>query len=106
MPWPKGKPRKGHINKDGKPHSTERKKQDRAQQADPAFAKLLSDADTAKSFTRTEAPVLHGVVGNGAISAPCPVCMYAYADGGYCPDCGWSKPIRIDEYGTNSGRRF
>ncbi len=66
------------------------RKQDKAPEADPII----------------EEPVLHGMVGNGAISEPCPNCLYAYADGGYCPHCGWTLPIRIDEYGTHSGRRF
>lgn len=51
-------------------------------------------------------PALHGMVGSGPISEPCPKCMYAYADGGYCPECGWTRGYRVDEYGSNVGMRF
>jgi hypothetical protein len=26
---------------------------------------------------------------------PCPNCDYPEADGGYCPECGWSRPLRV-----------
>ena len=105
MGWPKGKPRKGYVNKDGTTHAN---KKDR-------LGFDSKPLDTMVSFTRvpTNHPdeltvevtsVLHGMTGV-AIVRPCPMCLYAYADGGYCPDCGWSLPVYTDPYGTNSGGR-
>jgi len=103
MAWPKGVPRKGYVK-----------------------GSIESDKDVMLSFKRIPRsveglkvevirlatapeplpePALHGMTGT-AITEPCPLCLYAYADGGYCPECGWSKPIRIDEYGTHSGGRL
>jgi hypothetical protein len=82
MAWPKGVPRKGYV----KPT-------------------LVPKEDLLASRPPELTPELHGMTGT-AITQPCPVCMYAYADGGYCPYCGWNKPIRIDEYGTHSGGRL
>jgi hypothetical protein len=31
--------------------------------------------------------------GRQAVVEPCPKCGYGYADGGYCPECGW---VRFD----------
>lgn len=50
-------------------------------------------------------PVIHGAT-SAAITAPCPVCFYAYADGGYCPECKWALPINRHPHGTVSGRKF
>lgn len=139
MPWPKGKPRKGHINKDGTAHATTRKRnvdlgvavprstvgtdtkpkvsrkrrvepdvsrvRDSAQEEVGTRTKMRLEADPAAADL-PEGPTLHGMVGSGAITQPCPECGYAYADGGYCPDCGWSLPVVRDPYGTHSGRRF
>ena len=77
MAWPKGVPRKGYKK--------------------PAMIDLPPDEPTKE-------PELHGMTGV-AIVRPCPMCLYAYADGGYCPECGWSLPVYTDEYGTNSGGR-
>lgn len=44
--------------------------------------------------------------GSTAITRPCPNCGYAYADGGYCPECGWSLPVNRVPYGTATGRKF
>jgi hypothetical protein len=49
-------------------------------------------------------PKVHGAVGSGPVSSPCPKCGYAYADGGYCGDCGWMRAVRLDPYGTHSGQ--
>lgn len=55
-----------------------------------------------------EAPAnqtIHGATGT-AITAPCPACLYAYADGGFCPECGWMLPINRLPHGTATGRRY
>jgi hypothetical protein len=85
MPWPKGKPRKGYVK--------------------GTMGRVQSKADPAVAILADE-PQLHGMAGNSPITEPCPRCMYAYADGGYCPECGWMLPIVIDENGTNSGGRL
>lgn len=115
MGWPKGKPRKGHINKDGTPHKARGSLLD-VQDVQKSVG--TDDVPTISTEVQVEATVspvgssshyegdIHGQVGSGAVTAVCPNCGYAYADGGYCPDCGWMKPIRIDDYGTNTGRRF
>lgn len=80
MAWPKGKKRKGYT----KP--------------------ILVPVEDLEPEEVVE-PVLHGMTGT-AITQPCPVCLFAYADGGYCPECGWMKPTRIDPWGTHSGGRL
>lgn len=114
MAWPKGKPRKGHVNKDGKPHaprgslkaSKETQRPSRATgtttsgvsrsgprhtgQATASSGKLVS-GQTASSVTLEAAtPTIHGASFRPIIE-PCPKCSFAYADGGYCPSCGWTK---------------
>ena len=69
-------------------------------------ARFRKKADPIVVEDTASAYVLHGMTGSGAITEPCPNCLYAYADGGYCPDCGWMKPIKIDSYGSHTGRRF
>lgn len=46
---------------------------------------------------------LHGASGS-AVTRPCPECGWAYADGGYCSDCGWEQPIHRLPYGTATGK--
>jgi rubrerythrin len=49
-------------------------------------------------------PTLHGMTDWGLPpTVICPECMYAFADGGHCPDCGWTDYTPRDPYGTNSG---
>ena len=95
MAWPKGVKRKGYIKKADR---------DKAQvKADP----VSSPTPESSSAPDVEEDLqLWGMKGTGAITEPCPNCLYAYADGGYCQECGWMAPIPIDEYGTNSGKRF
>lgn len=46
---------------------------------------------------------IHGATA-AAVTSPCPVCSFAYADGGYCSSCGWTKPINRLPHGTASGK--
>lgn len=92
MPWPKGQPRHGYV-----------KKADREKPEEQG--PRLFEADPAE-YPVEDRPEVWGSKGSSAITQPCPNCSYAYADGGYCQECGWMKPIRRDPYGTNSGRRF
>jgi hypothetical protein len=87
MGWPKGVPRKGYVKKDStKPR---RKK-----------------AELPPPLVVPAEPEFHGYVGNQPVTEVCPNCLYVYADGGYCSDCGWTAPITLDEWGTNSGSNF
>lgn len=99
MGWPKGKSRKGYIRKDGQPHM---------KRGENYTGKVKIKADPA--VTAKGHGVLVGAIwgakGSGAISSPCPNCHYAYADGGYCQECGWMRPVKVDPYGTHAGRRF
>ena len=114
MGWPKGKPRRGHINKDGTPHKTRGSFLDvpdvrpKVGTDDvPVVSKEVQvEADVPARSSGSYEGEIHGQVGSGAITSVCPNCGYAYADGGYCNDCGWTKPIQLDDYGTNVGRRF
>jgi hypothetical protein len=37
------------------------------------------------------------------IIEPCPACGFPEADGGYCPDCGWTAPRVVHPYGSLHG---
>jgi hypothetical protein len=81
MPWPKGKPRKGYVKPDGTP----------ALKKGERIAQIRKDPEPYKSVaTDKSGPVVaKGITGVAAIE-PCPNCGYAYADGGYCPECDWT----------------
>ena len=74
--WPKGKSRKGHVP---------------VRKVSP----VVIDGGV---------PDIHGV-SSTAITEPCPNCGFAYADGGYCPDCGWALPFERLPHGTVTGRK-
>lgn len=96
MGWPKGKPRKGHVNKDGSAHKakgeklaadlhiqvvTKPKPEHRVQVIHkPAPVMRVSKVTDKADTPRTGRPIIE----------PCPNCSFAYADGGYCPSCGWT----------------
>jgi hypothetical protein len=118
MPWPKGKPRKGHINADGTPHA--RKGDKLRVGVGVEVSRLPVGVDPFKEVPRkrqvepnvsdvregTEETVeVWGMTGTRPVTETCPKCRFAYADGGYCENCSWSAPIRRDEYGTHSGKR-
>jgi hypothetical protein len=103
MPWPKGKPRTGYVKKDGtKAKSwgsrttsagmsaapTRQTTKRTIRRVDPS----VLDATSAATLTP---PKLHGDRAGRSVIEPCPNCMFAYADGGYCEECGWSKPVKM-----------
>jgi hypothetical protein len=95
MGWPKGKPRKGYVKKNGKPH------------AKRGGAIHVSATSTVKMTGHgVEEGNLWGYKGNSAVTEACPNCHYAYADGGYCSECGWTRAIIREPYGTHSGGRL
>ena len=83
MGWPKGKPRAGYIKKDG---TAPLRRGGR-------IAQVRIDPETYKQIAKPEdgrvEKTLHGMTGRPVIEI-CPACSYAYADGGYCEDCGWT----------------
>jgi hypothetical protein len=96
--WPKGKPRKGHINKDGTAHARKGEKLARELQSEVRVRKVTPDPEGYSGITvvKPQGEVvsksnLHGVTGRPVIE-PCPNCGFAYADGGWCEECNWSKP--------------
>jgi hypothetical protein len=106
MGWPKGMPRKGYIKANGEPHAAYGSRiitllSGKKTAKETAPRKRKPDADAAPVE-----PVLHGMVGSGPVTEVCPMCMYAYADGGYCQECGWMKPFIRHPYGSITGRRI
>jgi len=116
MPWPKGVSRKGYVNKDGTPHKKVGMPRSSvgvgSKPTVPRKKKVLADVPNVQPEGKVAVkadpavdPVLHGMVGNSAITEPCPNCMYAYADGGWCSACGWTKPFVTHPYDTYRGRK-
>ncbi len=147
MPWVKGMPRKGHVNKDGKPHGSIGRKPKQSihisieatprtnSLSKPTTVSTLSKATdgSASGVTMTSrgSTTSSGRQAAGNPSAlrkdtsvkktrkystklahsqysiePCPNCLFPEADGGYCPECGWTRPV--DRLPANSvhGRTF
>lgn len=120
MPWPKGKPRKGHVNADGTPHAKWGSKVNEPVVRKPRVTKTVRIRKVSAEVFDGGVDVNHPEVGreystdvtfnqggrpNRSITERCPnpKCQYSYADGGYCPKCGWTAPVKIDPYGTNTG---
>jgi len=84
MAWPKGKPRKGYVRKDGKPHAGYGER----------IVTIKTEPPKYKQVAKPEAEkpdyVVKGITGQ-AVVEPCPKCGFAYADGGYCSECGWTR---------------
>lgn len=114
MPWPKGMPRKGHTNKDGTPHK--QRTSYRKPVNEPTLkwrrvsASVFEKPSVKEPFkgklSDDEAPLLHGDRAGRAVIEPCPMCGFAYADGGYCEECGWSAPVEPDPYETHHGPKY
>ena len=85
MGWPKGKPRKGYVKKDGQPHAKHGERIAVVRKDPEVYTQTKKDNDT----NRIE-KTLHGASARPIIEV-CPNCKYAYADGGYCPECGWTQ---------------
>lgn len=85
MPWPKGKPRVGYIKKDGTAHAKKGERITMVRPAPETYKQVKSDKDD----SRVEKEV-HGASTRPVIEV-CPNCAYAYADGGYCSECGWHQ---------------
>src|SRR5262245_37418871 len=102
MPWPKGVPRVGYVRKDGQPHNKkgEGRAADQRRQGpriqvvrpdDPKYTQVRKPDVDPDRIEKGDKPI-HGAT-NRPIIEVCPNCSYAYADGGYCPECGWHRPV-------------
>jgi len=85
MAWPKGMPRVGHINKDGTAHKPKGAHVKTGIRKDPPVWSQTKKADPSVMLVE-KTPTLHGMTSQPVIE-PCPNCNYAYADGGWCPEC-------------------
>lgn len=97
MPWPKGKPRKGHVNKDGTAHAAHgaKIKAVRTVKVEPSpVARKKRVVTEPVLIVEKTVKAIHGETTRPIIE-PCPNCSFAYADGQFCPSCGWSGPIRV-----------
>lgn len=96
MPWPKGVARVGYVRKDGQPHN--KKGEGRAADKQPRITIVTKPDPTLKTTIRRDVdpdriekgPALHGA-SNRPVIEPCPNCGFAYADGGFCEECGWTQ---------------
>jgi len=89
MPWPKGQKRIGYVRKDGKAHA---KKGERVKTHDiekHKAARVIKMAAPKVATQPTEKKPVWGLGSRAAVEV-CPNCSFAYADGGYCPECGWT----------------
>jgi hypothetical protein len=126
MPWPKGVPRKGHVNKDGSTHAkwgekvgqpkvykgrTSTKTAKSTGSKGITMRKVsadMMDAPSVKEPFGQGAPEIHGARAGRGVTEPCPKCGFAYADGGHCPmadgGCGWTAPITVIPFTGEKGK--
>ena len=90
MPWPKGVPRVGYVRKDGQAHARkgEGRRIEVIRKDEPTYKQTKTDKDNDTKVEKVAKPI-HGGTGRPIVEV-CPNCSYAYADGGYCPECGWT----------------
>lgn len=91
MPWPKGKPRVGYVRKDGEAHARKGEGQKRIQvirRDDPKYTQTRQKDVDPDRIEKVAKPI-QGATGRPIVEV-CPNCSYAYADGGYCRECGWT----------------
>ncbi len=86
MPWPKGVSRVGYVKKDGQPHGKRGQRITVVRKDPKPYEQTKKPVESRVEKTTT----LHGATSQAVIE-PCPNCGFAYADGGYCPECGWTR---------------
>ena len=121
MGWPKGMPRKEHVNKDGSSHAKWGKKTARkpkftvSHPAQTEFRVLGPTTSAGEEAARNALAAVRrrrGRPRKGEETGPrwttklsnkgfdpCPNCQFPEAYGGYCPECNWTEAIRY----TNPG---
>lgn len=87
MPWPKGQKRIGYIKKDGSAHA---KKGQALHKSNPRRQPAIVVVKPVEVVAPGEKKAIWGV-STQAVIEPCPNCRYAYADAGWCPECGFTK---------------
>lgn len=91
MAWPKGMPRIGHVNKDGTKHKPKGKHNIKVvRPVEPVYTQTRKEPVV---MTVEKTATIWGATSRAVIE-PCSKCNYAYADGGYCPECGetvWNR---------------
>jgi hypothetical protein len=105
MGWPKGKPRKGYVTKSGEAHRARgaRLRESAPTRATPTNGRQEAPAQRQVEQVATGAwevkpewkPLLRWTGNTPPWTAFCPNCTFPEADGGYCPACGWSRPIEL-----------
>lgn len=89
MPWPKGVKRVGYVKKDGTAHAKKGEaKRITVVRKDPEPYQQ-TQKPVSEGYVAKDKPAIKGATGQAVIE-PCPNCGYAYADGGYCPECDWT----------------
>lgn len=106
MGWPKGKPRKGHVNKDGTAHATWGqvvKRYGSPKAAGEAFQRarirkmLAEDKPKRRGRPRKDGgepdKKWNTKLTNKGLEK-CPRCDFPEAYGGFCNECGWTAPMK------------
>lgn len=103
MGWPKGMPRKGHVNKDGTTHARKGAKVVPQVRVGRKVSIVQVDASALDNDGNDETWFKPGwkallVHKNGPWTTLCPRCGFPEAEGGYCPACGWMEPIGVGKW--------
>jgi len=127
MPWPRGVPRKGHVNKSGEPHGRVGRKpkvvltlEAMERSLIPTTINFSTDADHPQKRTTMKRAVAKPVEAGPKKTRkyttklahpqysvePCPNCDFAEADGGHCPECGWTQALVRQPANSVHGRSF
>lgn len=95
MAWPKGMKRAGHVNKNGSVHAKRGallKRRITSTRAKALPQRAVEQVVEGGAWFRKEWTSLLAHK-NGPWTVLCPACSFPEAEGGYCPACGWSKPV-------------
>ncbi len=123
MPWPKGKPRKGHVNKTGEPHKRLGRKPKAVIEAERLALPITINFSTEKDHPNRRTAMVKKVKPVEPVQKktrkystklahpqysiePCPNCFFPEADGGHCPECGWTRPVEKQPANSIHGRKF
>ena len=79
--WPKGKPRKNHVNKDGSKHASYGTRVQIVVQEKPKY-KAIKTEPVEGHIAKADLPLIG--MSTRPIIEPCTKCGWAYSDGGYC----------------------
>lgn len=103
MAWPKGMPRRGHVNKNGTTHAKWGSKVRTPVSQGTVTSKSAGITIRKVSADLLDAPSVkepRGQAWTAHLSHPtwsiekCPKCGFPEAEGGFCPNCHWTAPIK------------